>query len=211
MGPDYAKLRRLHVGAMKKLGRAAPRLETRRLLLRSFEEGDVEAWARIMRDPEVMRYLGDGARYRVKRLAAGLVARFSDLEARRAVSYMIDHWAEFGYGEWAIEERATGSVVGRAGLIYQTDWDAEPTRIEIGWTLAPEFWGRGYATEGACAALVYAFDELEIERVISICRVDHHRSERVMQRLNLSLQGRTRWKGGESFWYAADRETWQAP
>src|SRR4051812_49993009 len=101
---------------MKKLGSAAPRLETRRLLLRSFEEDDVEAWARIMRDPEVMRYLGDGARYRVKRLAAGLVARFSDIEARRAVSSLIDPLADFGYRQWGIEGRAAGPAGGEGGL-----------------------------------------------------------------------------------------------
>src|SRR4051812_50139580 len=102
---------------MKKLGSAAPRLETRRLLLRSFEEGDVEAWARIMRDPEVMRYLGDGARYRVKRLAAGLVARFSDIEARRGGSYPIDHWAGFRYGEGGVEGRGAGAGGGEGGFV----------------------------------------------------------------------------------------------
>jgi RimJ/RimL family protein N-acetyltransferase len=211
LGPDYAKLRQLHVGATKKAGRAAPRLETPRLLLRSFEQDDVEAWARIMRDPEVMRYLGAGARYRVKRAAAGVLARFSDIEARAAVAALMAHWAEFGFGEWAVEERETGSLIGKVGLIYQADWDVEPTRIEIGWSLAPEVWGNGYATEGAREALAYAFDDLGIERLISICRVDHHRSENVMRRLNMSLQGTTRWKGGRSLWYAADRETWQAP
>lgn len=164
-----------------------------------------------MRDPEVMRYMGDGVRYRVKRAAAGVLARFSDLEARGAVDALIGHWEKFGFGEWAVEERETGSLIGKVGFIYQTTWDAEPTRIEIGWSLAPEAWGHGYATEGARRALIYAFDELEIERVISICRVDHHRSESVMRRLNLSLQGKTRWKGGYSLWYAADRDTWQAP
>jgi RimJ/RimL family protein N-acetyltransferase len=196
---------------MKTVGRVAPRLETPRLLLRSFEEDDVEGWARIMRDPEVMRYMGDGARYRVKRAAAGVLARFTDLEARGAVSTLIGHWAKFGFGEWALEERETGALIGKVGLIYQANWEAEPTRIEIGWTLAPAAWGQGYATEGARMAMMYAFEELGIERVISICRVDHHRSESVMRRLNMSLQGRTRWKGGNSLWYAADRETWQAP
>jgi RimJ/RimL family protein N-acetyltransferase len=196
---------------MKKAGRAAPRLETPRLVLRSFEQDDVEAWARIMRDPEVMRYLGDGARYRVKRAAAGVLARFSDIEARGAVSNLMEHWGKYGFGEWAVEERETGSLIGKVGLIYQADWDAEPTRIEIGWSLAPDAWGKGYATEGARRALSYAFDDLGIDRVISICRVDHHRSEKVMRRLNMSLQGTTRWKGGESLWYAADRATWQAP
>jgi len=170
LGPDYAKLSQLHVGATTKAGRAAPRLATPRLLLRSFEEDDVDAWARIMRDPEVMRYLGDGARYRVKRAAAGVLARFSDIEARGAVSTLLEHWGKYGFGEWAVEERETRSLIGKVGFIYQADWSAGPTRIEIGWSLAPEAWGKGFATEAASSALIYAFDELEIERVISIRR-----------------------------------------
>jgi RimJ/RimL family protein N-acetyltransferase len=196
---------------MKEGGRAAPRLETPRLLLRSFEQDDVDAWARIMRKPEVMRYMGDGARYRVKRAAAGVLARFSDLESRNAVSTLTRHWAKYGFGEWAVEERESGSLIGKVGFIYQSDWEAEPTKTEIGWSLAPESWGRGYATEAASRAMTWAFDERGIERVISICRVDHHRSEGVMRRLNMSLQGTTRWKGGHSLWYAADRDTWRAP
>jgi len=87
-------------------------------------------------------------------LVAGLVAEVLGYRGSGGrCPYLIHHWAEFGYGEWAIEERATGSVVGRVGLIYPDRLDAEPTRIEIGWTLAPESWGRGYATEGACAGL----------------------------------------------------------
>jgi RimJ/RimL family protein N-acetyltransferase len=189
---------------------AVPRLESDRLVLRPWRATDVAEYAPIIGDPEVMRFMGSGWRYRVKRAAARMVARFSDLEARRAVAALQRHWQRYGYGEWAVEQKETGALIGRVGFVHHADWPADAAKIEIGWTLARDAWGRGFATEGARMALRHAFGELGIERIISIARPDNLRSQGVMRRLGMEYQGAARWRGGDHVWHAIDRDAWLA-
>src|SRR5512134_4018440 len=99
-----------------------PQLETPRLRLRAWTEADVADYKRIIGDPEVMRHLGVGLRYRVKRAAAAALALVTDSEARRGVANLIEHWRTWGYGEWAVEEKASGALLGQVGLVHQSDW-----------------------------------------------------------------------------------------
>jgi RimJ/RimL family protein N-acetyltransferase len=186
-----------------------PLLESERLTLRPLRADDVPAFATIVGDPEVMRLMGSGRRYEVKRALAGIVGRFSDIEARRAIAEVQRHWRRCGYGEWAVEERAGGELIGKLGLRHHPDFPADPSDVEIGWTLARRAWGHGFATEGARLALDHAFGELGIERVISIARRDNERSLRVMERLGLVRRGETRWHGSDMVWYALDRSAWR--
>jgi RimJ/RimL family protein N-acetyltransferase len=167
-------------------------------------------YAPIIADREVMRFMGSGRRYRVKRAGARVIARFSGVEARRAVAALQRHWERHGYGEWAMEEKGTGELIGRVGFVHHADWPVGPDKIEIGWTLARRAWGRGLATEGARAALDHAFGPLGIERVISIAHHDNVRSLRVMERLGARRQGTARWRGGDMVWHAIDRDAWLA-
>jgi len=156
-----------------------------------------------------MRYLGSGLRYRLKRTAAALFATFSDLEARRAIRKLIEHWERHGYGEWAAEEKASGRLVGKIGLHHHADWSAEEVKVEVGWLLARDAWGKGYATEGAAASLEDAFERVRLDRVLSIAQVENRRSVRVMERIGLSPVGRTRWRRTDVCWYAIDRDEWE--
>jgi len=187
---------------------AAPTIETPRLRLRPWREQDTAAYAQLLRDYDVMRYLGSGLRYRTKRAAAAMVAVFSDVEARRAIRKLIGHWERHRFGEWAVEEKATGRLVGQVGLHHHPDWRADPVKVEVGWLLARDSWGRGYATEGAEASLVDAFERVGLDRVISISLVENRNSIRVMERLGLSFIGRTHWRQSDVCWYAIDRDEW---
>ncbi len=142
-------------------------LTTDRLILRQFREADLDEYARMCADPEVMQYLS----------ASG--APMSRADAWRQMAMFAGHWALRGYGTWAIEERATGRFVGRAGLHYPEGW---PDR-EVGWTLAREFWGRGFATEAARAAVAHAFDTLGWDHLVSLILPGNERSVRVAERL----------------------------
>ena len=146
-----------------------------------------------------------GSRYRAKRAAASLLARVSDVEARRTISALRRHWTEHGFGEWAVE-RATRELIGKIGLVHHADWQLGATKVEIGWTLARHAWGQGLATEAAQLALDDAFERVELDRVISIARHDNVRSRRVMEKLGMRRQGRTRWRGSDMVWYAIERE-----
>jgi len=190
--------------------RDVPHLETRRLILRAWRRDDAAAYMRIVADEEVMRHIGTGWRYRVKRLAAAALARLSDVEARRAIARMRRHWRTRGFGEWAVEDKATGTLLGQVGFVHHADWRADRSRVEVGWMLTRSAWGRGFASEAATAALAHGFDTLALERIVSITRPENVRSERVMQRIGLAPVGRTRWKGGAVIWYALDRATWCA-
>lgn len=141
-------------------------LTTERLLLRPFRADDIEAYAALCADPEVMRFLGD----------RGVLGRD---DAWRQMAMLVGHWTLRGYGIWALEERATGVLAGRAGLHYPDGWP-EP---EIGWALARPFWGRGLAYEAARAAMDYAFTQLGWTRAMSLIDSANTRSIRLAERL----------------------------
>lgn len=168
------------------------RLETERLILRMLSLDDAEDYARICADPEVMRYLGEGK-------------PLSKLEAWRSMAFMVGHWQLLGYGIFAVEEKASGKLVGRIGFLNPAGWPG----FELGWTLARESWGKGYASEGARRALRYAFEELNRDHVISLIIPDNTPSIKVAERLGEKLEGKTELMGHEVLIYGIDRADWQ--
>ena len=163
-------------------------LETDRLILRMFREDDFEAYATICADGDVMRYLGEG-----KPLTRS--------EAWRQMAMILGHWRLRGYGLWAVEERATGHLIGRIGHFNPEGWPG----FELGWVLGKPYWGRGYATEGARRALDYAFAEMGRDHVISLIYPPNAASIRVAERIGETLEGRTQLFGHEVLVYGIDR------
>ncbi len=100
------------------------------------------------------------------------------------------HWEEHGFGLWALEERASGRLVGRAGLSWHRLWPSEP---ELGWMLDPDVWGRGYATEAGAASLQHGFEALGFERIVSIIHPGNEASFRVARRLSLTPWRQVAW------------------
>ena len=169
-------------------------VETARLLLRRWREEDLEPYARICADAEVMRYL-----------PGTMTREQSEEQAARFVR----HWEERGFGLWAVEEKTSGAFIGFIGLIRHDDWPEGEHKTEFGWRLDRRFWGRGLATEGAGASVRYGFEELGLERIISITTPNNVASRRVMEKTGLSLRGETRWRGHDVVWYAMDRDAWE--
>lgn len=168
----------------------APTLLTERLRLRSFRRGDIDDYAALNADPEVVRYLVDGGVWDRGR-------------SWRHMAFLIGHWRLAGAGMWALELRETGEFVGFTGFAEPEGWPG----FELAWTLARRWWGRGYATEGARAALDYAFDVLRKDRVISLIHPDNHASIRVAERLGEVLQSRIASPLGERLRFGIDRES----
>jgi RimJ/RimL family protein N-acetyltransferase len=171
---------------------AGAEVETERLRLRQWRDEDLDELARLNADPRVVRWLTPGGRALSREETAAQLERF-----RR-------HWAEHGFGLWAVEERETGRFVGRIGVHFHRLWPEEP---EVGWKLDPEVWGRGYATEGGAASIRHAFDVLGAPRVVSIVHPENTPSLRVVARLGLELDGRLDWPegGAELLRYALRR------
>jgi RimJ/RimL family protein N-acetyltransferase len=128
-------------------------------------ERDFEPWARAMADERTVRFTGGQVMDRAS--------------AWRNMASLIGHWAIRGYGSFSVEHRATGEWVGRVGPWFPEGWPAP----EIGWTIAPEHWGKGYATEAGRAAIDYAFATLEWQRVIHVILVGNERSVAVAKKL----------------------------
>jgi RimJ/RimL family protein N-acetyltransferase len=168
-------------------------LETDRLTLRMLRESDFEPYAEMCADPEVMRYIGDG-----QPLARPM--------AWRNLALMVGHWALRGYGLWAVAERASGALVGRIGFWYPDGWPG----FELGWVLCRQFWGRGYATEGARAALTFAFTRLPQSQVISLIHPQNAASVRVAERLGERPVGSAEVFGKPAVIYRVTREEWEA-
>ena len=172
-------------------------IETERLVLRQWREGDWVGLHRTYGDPEVMSWIG---------------AAPADLASTAAaVGRMSMHWLLLGYGMFAVEERTSGEIVGRVGLMQHPDWPLAGPKIEVGWTLQRSAWGRGYATEGARASLAFGFDVLDLPQIFSMTRPDNARSRAVMERCGLTQRGELDFHGWRQVHYAIHRQNWPPP
>ena len=148
----------------------APILETDRLILRAPAAEDLEPWVEFAADPETMRFLG------------GPQARSV---AWRGLCTVLGAWSIRGFGMFSVIEKATGRWVGRLGPWQPEDWPG----TEVGWGLARECWGKGYATEGAVAAMDFAFGKLGWTEAIHTIEPGNVASQAVAKRLGATLWG----------------------
>jgi RimJ/RimL family protein N-acetyltransferase len=146
-------------------------LRTARLLLRPWHDDDVAAFAELSADPAVMEFLRP-----LPDRAAG--------EAWAARARL--HWQQHGFGQWVVEipDRVPFiGVVGLARVAYEAHFTPA---VEIAWRLARAYWGRGYASEAAGAALDYGFGELGLDEIVAVTVPGNRRSRRVMERLGMT-------------------------
>ena len=151
---------------------ACPTLETERLILRPFRDDDLSDFFAMRGTPELRESL-----------------RIPPDEAKTEVWFTMawwrGQWELRGTGQWALEEKASGSFIGRAGLNNpaRDDWPG----VEVGWALHPDWWGLGYATEAGAESVRYGFEELGEDRLFSTILADNFRSQAVAQRLGFEL------------------------
>jgi RimJ/RimL family protein N-acetyltransferase len=110
---------------------------------------------------------------------------YSEERTRRFVARIRDCWAERGYGLWAVERKDSGSFIGYIGLWPATFVAHFTPAVEVGWRLAADHWGQGYATEGARSALTYGFETVGLDEIVSFTSALNVRSWRVMERLGM--------------------------
>ncbi len=144
-----------------------PTLETERLILRPIGPEDLAPWMAFAADETAMRYLGGPQPPSV---------------AWRGCMSMAGAWRMVGFSMFSIVDKASGRWAGRVGPWMPADWPG----TEVGWGLTPEFWGNGYATEGATAAIDWVFDALGWTEVIHCIDPQNAPSQNVARRLGSS-------------------------
>jgi RimJ/RimL family protein N-acetyltransferase len=149
-----------------------PTLRTERLTLRAFRADDLDAFAAMSADPEVMRYIGSGE----------TVDRNGSW---RTMAGFNGHWSLRGFGMWAVERIDDGAFIGRVGLHHPPYWPS----LEAGWVLARDAWGHGYAREAAATVLAYARRELPPQRLVSFIHAGNERSIKLALALSARLDG----------------------
>jgi len=145
-------------------------------VLRPWAPSDRAPFAALNADPEVAGWIGSGE-------------PLSRAASDELVDCIEEHWRARGFGLWAVEERASGTFVGFAGLAVPWFLPAVLPAVEVGWRLARGAWGHGYATEAGATALRHAFADLQLAEVIATILPENARSVRVAEKLGLRLTG----------------------
>jgi len=157
---------------------ALPQIQTERLLLRPWRPEDVEPFAKLCGDPEVMRYIGRGA-VRDRQQCESSIGHFQ-LE-----------WEERGFGLFAVERLDTQSFIGFTGLSVPTFLPEIMPSVEIGWRLSREHWGQGFATEAAQAAMRFGLEDQGIPEIVCVLQVENAASRNIAKKLGMILDRQT--------------------
>lgn len=152
-----------------------PILHTPRLILRGWQAADFEPYAKLLADPATARFITRRGR------------PYSPAESWAEMAFFIGHWQLRGFGMFVVEARSNGAFLGRVGPIRPMGWPG----VEVGWALAPEARGQGYATEAAAAAINWTFDRLGVSLIVSVIHPDNHASQRVAGRIGEHRTGET--------------------
>lgn len=149
-------------------------LITPRLTLRQWRQSDLEPFAAMNADADVMRYY------------PAIWSREKSDEFAKRVRQLID---ERGWGFWAVEERASGRFIGFVGLHRpSSDLPFAPC-VEVGWRLAISSWGRGYGAEAARAAITFGFEQLGLTELVAFTSIGNVKSRTLMERLGMTFAG----------------------
>jgi [ribosomal protein S5]-alanine N-acetyltransferase len=169
-------------------------LETRRLILREFREDDAGALARVISDPEAMKFYP---------------APFDRAGVEEWIARNHRRYAENGHGLWAMVLKSGGEMIGDCGLTVQNVDIVD--EIEIGYHVRRDCWGQGLATEAAIACRDYGFERLPVERIISLIRPENMASRRVAEKNEMTVWKEVNWHRLRHFVYVIRRLDWNRP
>jgi RimJ/RimL family protein N-acetyltransferase len=170
------------------------RLETARLVIRTFEPRDAGAWIAMVNDPEVNRFLPPSA--------DATMAIFQEAIQRR---HSMER--EIGYTMWAVEDKATGAFLGQCG-IRPVDEGAGP-EIDLAYHYTRASWNKGYATEAVIAVLAHGLGPVGLDRIMAVAMPENVGSWRVMEKVGMRYQGLVDYYGLAGLKkYVAERDWW---
>lgn len=145
-------------------------IKTKRLLLRTWKDNDIESFTAMNRDKKVMQYF---SRVLTREESSSLFKKIST------------HIEKTGWGLWAVEIPGISNFIGFIGLSPVSFRAHFTPAVEIGWRLSSSYWGKGYATEGALAALKYGFEKLNLLEIVSFTAKQNAKSRAVMKKIGM--------------------------
>ncbi|MEM1322298.1 MAG: GNAT family N-acetyltransferase [Bacteroidota bacterium] len=172
----------------------SPNLVTERLRLRCPVQADFELFYQLHSDPEVMRYITNGVPHD-RETVQGYVGT---LLGKLATGNPLYNW-------WMAERQADGAFV---GWFILKDLD-NTEELEIGYRLMTQHWGQGYATEGSRAILNYAFNHLQLERIVAVALPENKGSRRVIEKLGMSYRKEARFYGKSCVYYDLTKKAYE--
>jgi len=145
-------------------------IKTKRLILRPWQQEDLKPFAQLNSDTRVMEYFP---------------SILNRQESDNLAKHISDKLEEQGWGLWAVSLPDVAEFIGFIGLA-EPSFNAHFTpAVEVGWRLAYDFWGKGYATEGAMACLKHAFQKLNLNEIVSFTALANQRSRHVMEKIGM--------------------------
>jgi len=172
-----------------------PVIETERLILRPWRADDIAPNTAMLSDRDTARFItADG-----KPVDA--------MNGWRNTAIMAGHWALYGFGMFVAEERSSGKFAGRVGPWFPPTWPG----FEVGWGIAKEFRGKGYALEAARATIDWVFSTFDIDRIIHSIDRENTASQAVARRLGAEIDSVTELIGHVADVWVTKRSAWQPP
>jgi len=165
--------------------------------MRPFEETDAEGLFLLDSNPEVMKYVG------------GIVSTEVE-QSRQMIEFIQNQYKENGVGRLAVIEKSSNILIGWSGLKSRPkEINGMKNVYELGYRFLPEYWGKGYATETAIAALNYAFNEIKTDVVYAMAVTENTGSNRVLQKLGFEELGTFLDDGDLCYWYKLEKENYK--
>lgn len=166
-------------------------VETERLWLKEYVPEDAEAAFELGSNPLVQRYTGAPCLTSVEEARTVLLQR------------PIEDYRKYGFGRWAVVLKANAKVIGFAGLKYLEEW----REVDLGYSLLPEHWGLGLATEASQACVRYGFQTLQLSRILGLVDPAHVRSVRVLEKCGLAFEKMVEYRGQQTAQYVIHAKT----
>lgn len=172
-------------------------IETQNLILRDFTNDDVHDYFAMDSLPIVHRYLGDNPLQSLE-------------QAAHIIEKVRNQYEQYGIGRWTVIEKSTGKYVGWSGLKFVTEIENNRSEYyDVGYRLHPDFWGKGYATESAQAALEYGFTTLAAKSIAGSCHKENHASKRVLEKCGLRFINSYLWDNTiPCLWLEITKDEW---
>jgi len=171
---------------------ALPLIETKRFLLRMFEDRDLDSMFQLFNDEEVQKYLAPENRRTRRQLETTL-------------QNLARHWKERGFGLWCVSEKSGGQMFGYCGFQH---FD-KTSDVEILFGFLKDFWGNGFATEAANACLKFGFEELRFKKVYAATHPENTASSCVLEKVGMVFEKRTTHYGLETITYSISRSSFE--